>query len=247
MWSTATISTLCWSGRNYTCLLRSEDMSLKIAVVLFNCLFLYSVWVITFSLINYVNEKSCQKQTATSWQLNGVSPSAVLNDTAENFVMIVFMLLCLSLLRISFGKWLTWAVMMMGGGPAFNNINRPRTARRKMAPFPPSDNNAATLRTHAVNSVDRRGVLVQTVSPVTFHVLLLSHTPHTYAGQPVALFSYCLPALESWPSLQLCMGSVPIYNRGMGAGEGFLLLHCYYFPALPSFIHWPLLYFLFVQ
>lgn len=32
-----------------------------------------------------------------------------------------------------------------------------------------------------------------------------------------------------------------------GAREGFLRLHCRSFPALPCFIHWPLLYFLFAQ
>lgn len=148
MWSTTTISTLSVhqvkitlvSFYLKTCLSRWQlDFS--------NCLFLYSILVITFSLINYVNEKSCQKQTMTPWQLSGVSPPAVLNGTG--FVMIVFILLCLSLLRISFGKWLTSAVMMMGGGPAFNNINRPRTVRRKMAPFL----RQTTMRTHAVNRV----------------------------------------------------------------------------------------------
>lgn len=53
----------------------------------------------------------------------------------DEFVMIIFMLLCLSSLRISSGKWLISAVGMMGGGPAFYNTNRPKTTWRKMAPL----------------------------------------------------------------------------------------------------------------
>lgn len=126
---------------------------------------------------------------------------------------------------------------------------RPDGRQRKVRrPFSTSANNAGELRTLPANRVLTHSVFwAQTASLVTFDVLPLSQMHHTYAGQPTASSFYCLPALKSRPSVQLYMGSVPIYNRGMGAREGFLLSHCHYFPALPSFIHWPLLYFLFVQ
>lgn len=137
----------------------------------------------------------------------------------EQFVMIIFMLLCLSSRRISSGKWLISAVGTLGEGPAFYNPNRLKTPRNKMAPFSVRQQYCKAVNTHSQQSLDSWGILVQTPSPVTFDVLLLTHTHHTYAGQPAALSSYCLPALKSRPSVQLCMGSVPIYNRGMG-GRG---------------------------
>lgn len=155
----------------------------------------------------------------------------------EQFVMIIFKLLCLSSRRISSGKWLISAVGTMGGGPAFYNPNRLKTPQSKRTTLSVRQQCCKAVNTHSQQSFGSWGILVQTPSPVTFDVLLLSHTHHTYAGQPAALSSYCLPALKSRPSVRLCMGSVPIYNRGMGARGGFLLLYCRYFPALPAFIH----------
>lgn len=100
--------------------------------------------------------------------------------------------------------------------------------RRVSRPLSTSAKNAGELRTLPANRVLTHGTFwVQTASPVTFDVLPLSQMHHTCAGQPTASFCYCLPTLKSRPSVQLCMGSVPIYNRGMGAREGFLLSHCH--------------------
>lgn len=122
---------------------------------------------------------------------------------------------------------------------------RPGWRRRGVRrPLSPSDNNAGELWTHTANRVLTHGAFWSRLR--LLWPLMLDHSVKHITPTLASSF-YCLPALKSRPSVQLCMGSVPIYNRGMGAREGFLLLHCHYFPALPSFIHWPLLYFLFVQ
>lgn len=69
----------------------------------------------------------------------------------------------------------------------------------------------------------------------------VTQTRHSYTGQPAALSPYCFPSLHSWPCTLNCRG---LFLFIMG---GVFLLYCCCLPALPPFIHWPLLYFLFVR
>lgn len=141
-----------------------------------------------------------------------------------------------------FQLWGRWVKVLH-----FTPLARLKMRRRKMAPFSVRQQCCKAVTANSQQSLGLWCILVQTPSPVTLDVLLLSHPHHTDAGQPAAFAFYCLQALKSRPPAQLCMMSVPIYNRGMGAREGFLLLYCHSFPALPSFIYWPLLDVLFVQ
>lgn len=77
--------------------------------------------------------------------------------------------------------------------------------------------------------------------PLPFYYLSHTDTSHLrWSTSGLAPLLSPVPAVVT-PNTAL-QGSVPIYNGG-----GFLLLYCCCLPALPPFIHWPLLYFLFVR
>ena len=69
----------------------------------------------------------------------------------------------------------------------------------------------------------------------------ITKTHATYTGHLEALLHYCLSSLLSWPQTQVYSGLFLFRLR-----VGFLLLCCCCLSALPPFVHWPLLYFLFV-
>lgn len=106
--------------------------------------------------------------------------------------------------------------------------------------IPLTDSNNGVLNHHALLPCFATACLCLPW-PLTFYYLSHTDTSHLHwSASGLAPLLSLIPAVVT-PNTAL-QGSVPIYNGG-----GFFLLYCCCLPALPPFIHWPLLYFLFVH